>query len=617
MLRYIALVFDPANAVASEQAQDIEARMRRGPGGWQPVFRCDHLVAFIAGATSSDASLAVRIGRSGLVIGALYYARTDIEEDVPARCVPNDPSVIDALLRGGGHRLIQECWGDYVAYHTNGPHRHAWILKDPTGAHPCHYIQHHGVQVFFSCLADVIALQLRALSMRLSYLRRRLFMDGRAFSTSLHGVNRVFGGECIDIRFAETSVAVQRKQLWQPARFTQPGARIDDSRHALRALRASLRSCAATLALQHDHLLHRLSGGIDSSVVLASLQHEQLSGRTTCYTYFNHERRSDERHWARLVANHLACAHAEYAFTPSTLPLPRITDLQPTVEPCSTLIYLQRAPLERQICAEVGASVVFTGIGGDSGLCRDSVEWAAADFLHFHGPRLRVVPLSAEVARHTDLSVWEVLRSSWRLWRGGWRQEEPFPVSERLLQLVDSDVKAEVRPGSEPPHPWFESEGPVMPTLARRLSALLQAREFYDLSIAPSEWSPAVISPMLSQPFVELCLRIPSYIHCAGGRDRSLARSAFAQDLPAAVVNRRWKDRAPGFFETVLKVHRDFIREFLLEGVLARERLLSRLAIEQALSPSAHPGQVSLVEIFNHLDLEAWARHWTARPESA
>src|SRR5207248_1207100 len=47
--------------------------------------------------------------------------------------------------------------------------------------------------------------------------------------------------------------------------------------------------------------------------------------------------------------------------------------------------------------------------------------------------------------------------------------------------------------------------------------------------------------PLLSQPVMEVCLQIPTYLLVQGGRERSLAREAFADRLPPQILQRRDK----------------------------------------------------------------------------
>jgi hypothetical protein len=58
-----------------------------------------------------------------------------------------------------------------------------------------------------------------------------------------------------------------------------------------------------------------------------------------------------------------------------------------------------------------------------------------------------------------------------------------------------------------------------------------------------------------------------------------------------------------------------FLKETLLDGVLAGEGLLDRAMLEDALSAGPSKSPVYPGEIFRHLDSELWARHWLPRSQ--
>jgi asparagine synthase (glutamine-hydrolysing) len=122
-----------------------------------------------------------------------------------------------------------------------------------------------------------------------------------------------------------------------------------------------------------------------------------------------------------------------------------------------------------------------------------------------------------------------------------------------------------------------------------------------------------VIAPLYSQPVTELLLRIPLDVHFQNGRERGLARKAFAEDLPPEIGRRTWKDRAPEFLDELVQRHRKFLRELLLDGVLVHEGLLDRVAVEDALTDRISTSPVFPGELLRHLDVEVWARDWYPR----
>jgi asparagine synthase (glutamine-hydrolysing) len=96
-----------------------------------------------------------------------------------------------------------------------------------------------------------------------------------------------------------------------------------------------------------------------------------------------------------------------------------------------------------------------------------------------------------------------------------------------------------------------------------------------------------------------------------GGRDRGLARRAFEQRLPAAVVHRCAKGRVDRHISKVLDRHLPFVRELVLDGMLVRHGLLVRAEVERYLSPGRTRSDLEYTQIlFVHLCAEVWLRRW-------
>lgn len=580
---------------------DLGSRLARS--GWRSVFSGRSLRLWCTGLDEAP-PFRVTHCPEGVVLGPLFRAsalRADATDPTPStpEC---EAWLCDA------DQMVRDGWGDYVAFHASVHAHCVRILKDPAGLLPAMHVAHDGMHFVFSSLPDAIELGLGPFRVNRDYLRR--YVCGTQPDSHEHildGVTRLAGGESLEIDFDRAPARVMRRQHWDPAAFALE-QRLEDPAAAQDALHATALACTRAWSSQHPRILHRLSGGLDSSIVLGCLQHTPSS--VVSYTYFDPNSRSDARTWARLAATHAGVPCLEHSFVPEQVPLPQITALAPTLAPIALLPFLQRAALERALCAEHGASAVFTGLGGDSVFCRDSASLAVLDHVALNGATPRALALCAAVARHTDQSVWGVLMDTARHGLGAPR--ELHSACERLSQLTRPELlRCSVT--LPQPHPWLDRAW-QLPSLGRRLAALLQPSEFYDLSTARSQPSPIIVSPLLSQPMVELCLRIPTYVHFHRGVERGLARRAFSREVPAAILRRRWKDRAPGVVDRILATHRAFVREFLLEGVLVSEGLLSKPALEAALGidpgPRAAHSAVTAVEILTHLDTEAWLRHW-------
>jgi asparagine synthase (glutamine-hydrolysing) len=123
---------------------------------------------------------------------------------------------------------------------------------------------------------------------------------------------------------------------------------------------------------------------------------------------------------------------------------------------------------------------------------------------------------------------------------------------------------------------------------------------------------------LMSQPIMEACLRVPNYVWIDGGRDRSIARRAFADVLPQAIIRRTQKGLADRYNRRMLDENVAFLREMLLDGMLVREGLLDRARIEAVMSADNAGGSFEYNEVLrHHLCTEVWVRRWTQATTSS
>jgi asparagine synthase (glutamine-hydrolysing) len=113
-------------------------------------------------------------------------------------------------------------------------------------------------------------------------------------------------------------------------------------------------------------------------------------------------------------------------------------------------------------------------------------------------------------------------------------------------------------------------------------------------------------------------MRIPVYSLIDGGWDRAIARRAFADSLPTEIVRRRAKGGSTRSAKLLFENNMPFIREFMLNGLLVRERILDRKKLETHLTPGRPVNSSAFGEILiEHLCTEAWLRSWNRPIEVA
>ena len=608
MLRFMGWIWDAREPQQAEIARTLLRALLASPN-WKVALDIPRAQFFYTGEQPGGERHVLPHG-AGIVLGTLFERRADPADDSPCRFAAIEPRDAQALLDSQGRQLIEGYWGNYLAILCDERRCSISVIKDPTGPMPCFSTSLHGLTVLFSCVFDCLNLGAFSFTANPAYLRDRVSGRHETPRDALNEVSPLYGGECLHFDFRTRPMTRTTRLHWHPLRLAYDTNPIERPDQAAAMLRATVRACTRSLAAAHDTVLLRLSGGLDSSIICACLADTPSRPTVTCYTYYDPHGPADERPWARLAAAPSAFEHVEYPFDPRAIDLRQRPTLLPSVYVASILEHLGRSALERQLAAGRGATAVFSGDGGDSGFCSDSIALALVEYLKRHGPHPNALRLAAQISLYTQRSTWQVLANSLRRWRRGQTPADQQEGKESISRLAHPDLRSQTTIGPAPVHPWFRDCGETPWAVMRRLGSLPNPMPYYDLSANLDTEMPEIIAPLYAQPAVELFLRIPLYVHFFDGKDRGLARRAFAGAVPAPILQRLWKDRAPGFLEEIVNRNRKALREILLDGVLAKTGLLDRPATEQALSLMPSKSLAVPAELFSHLDTEFWARQW-------
>lgn len=516
-----------------------------------------------------------------------------------------------AIVDSHGEWLVRNAWGNYVAFIRDPLQGSIRVLKDPCGSLPCFSTVFSGVTVVFSSIADCMQLGAIGFTVNRRFIERRLYGGDMTHQwNALSEVTQIRRGESAEFNPRQQPALVARRFLWTPFDFAQARDLLDEPDVAAAALRNTLRSCTATLAACHESALMRISGGLDSSIVLACLHAAPRGPRLLAYTQYAADGALDPRRWARMAVAQSGCEHVEMESTPAGVRLGAVLEMAPTVEPFSTLMYLATVAHEQSLVARHPATATFTGDGGDCVFGSFCVGEAAAAYLRRHGPRPAVLRLAAESALVLRQTTWHALNRALRMWLTGRSLMSIDALNTEARRLVPADVvrECEANPAI---HPWLAGLRHAPWEAISKLGMLLATPDLYAGQAQPSAAGPEIVAPIYSQPVMEVALRIPADVLFAGGQDRGLARRAFRGDVPQPILNRVWKDRAGGFHDEIIQRNRDWLREIFLDGVLVSEGLLDRAALERALAPGLVKSEVFPGELLRHLDTEIWARQWT------
>ena len=168
---------------------------------------------------------------------------------------------------------------------------------------------------------------------------------------------------------------------------------------------------------------------------------------------------------------------------------------------------------------------------------------------------------------------------------------------------------------NRPDHPWLAAPRDALPGKAGHIAMITRAQQYlhgYDRRLPFTS-----VAPLLSQPVVEAALRIPTWLACQGGIDRSAARRAFESRIPTNILRRRTKGGPDAFAIQILRSNMDLVRKRLLTGRLAANGIIDISAVEAALSPEQLGRDPNYVRLLLLLDTEAWIEGWLNRDADA
>ena len=604
MFRYVAFVWNDRDDAGRESARGLLERHSRMWPDWRTGLRGRGVEVRYIGAPA-DSSTAYELTEDGGVVLGTLFARSPegVSSAAPQALAEADSR---AMLDTNGRHLIEEFWGRYVAFLHDDPARATWVVRDPSGGMPCYLVRCRGVDLYFSWIEDVLELLDEAMAVNWPYLIAAVcFLRQHSSGTALRQVTQVLAGECVEIRAGLS----RRFFYWDPLAIANREV-IEDADVAAAALRRCARDVAHAWASRYPHVLLSLSGGLDSSILLACLRDAPSRPQVTCFHCHSLGADLDERAFARAAAAKAGLGLIERA-RDSTFSLRPLLTLRRTPEPTHYAYFLEHSRPDARLAAERGAAAVLTGYGGGRLFYQERAQWAPGDFLHRRGLRPGFLRIALDAAQMDQVSVWRVLREAAAAYLAQHRWSA-LEEAGRMRPLLAPEVIRDARRGAEFLHPLLRHARGTPSGKLWHAHQVSQPFDFYD-PLGDGNGAER-ISPLYSQPLIELCLRIPTYVLTQGGWDRALARRAFYDDLPPEVRNRRYEGGIEEHARQTLEHNRGFLRELLLDGYLARERVIDRASLAEVLSGRATRIAADPGELLEYAGIEAWLRRWHERP---
>ncbi len=583
--RFIALLSQKSErltGLVSHIAQHSDLQLRFNSAG---------LAVFLDAA---GASVAFPDG-TGLLIGSAFTS-----EHPPARLRANNSS---SILRGIGlqESLISSIWGGYVAVAANEGAGAVWGLRDPSGTIPCFLVEIADVTILVSDIESLYEVDLLTPTINwANVVYGLLALENHAPETSLNGVVELLPGHGVTIGQSGRTI----RSFWSPWSHTSETGQTFDA--AAKTLRETIDSTVKAWASQYSHVLLAVSGGLDSSILATALKGSGAS--FSCMTMATEESEGDERVFARALADYLKFDLYERRQDVSAVDYER--SMSAHLPRPIGFGHSQSHDVERQrLTASLKADAYFTGQGGDNIFCYMHSATPLLDRFNARGLGLGCWQTLNDICALTGCTYWEAIHMAAERAR---RKSRSYavPIDSYLLS---ADLVATSAPSAV--HPWLDSQPEDV--AGKSVHVAMLVRILTSLQDISRKQAGPLSTPLLLQPVVEACLRIPTWQWIAGGRDRSVAREAYKDGLPDLVKFRRTKGGPNSFCIEAINTNRARLREHLLGGILASERIVDRGALERIFLADAPIDTPDHIRLSVLAEAESWLRVWTQRGKDA
>src|SRR5581483_8787766 len=377
MYRYMALLWDPARSGPAARA--LSDRLRASATRWLQVMAAPGVEVFHAGQGMGPSDACLLPHGGGAVLGTLFSRGSG--GAASSRVTELDEAEAARIVATGGKHLLEKYWGRYVAVVRARETSDAWVLRDPSGSLPCWYTGYDGIAMVCSDIEDCRELGALTFTVNWDYITGRVAHAVlQVRDTALNEVSEIQPGE----RLCSGGGAVTRDMVWNPLEIAQT-APLDSPEAATALLRAATLDCIHAWASCYDGVVHNLSGGLDSSIVLSCLESAPSRPRVTCLNYYSRGPNEDERRYARLMAQHVGVELVEHEPDPTGVRLEELHQLRRSPRPWFYLYELQHARFEASLAEQHGATAMFSGSGGDSVFYQARGDLAVCDFVLDHG----------------------------------------------------------------------------------------------------------------------------------------------------------------------------------------------------------------------------------------
>ncbi len=567
-----------------------------------------------------------------IVYNGEMYNHPDIKNDLESKGyryrTHADTESFLHLYREFGDHFLDRIRGMFALALWDEDRRRLILARDRLGIKPLYYHFDGKALRFASEIKSILLdrevpreLDLDALNLYLAYL------SAPAPYTMLKGIRQLRPGEMLIFEQEE----IHLRSYWNPAETIQPIQNIDESLSPpmlLQRLRETVR----------QHLLSDvpvgafLSGGIDSSVLVALMREELGPGIKTFSIGFQGMDLFDETPHARLISDRFQTDHHEQFLTPHDL-LGALDDLtwqldEPLADSSCLPVYFVAKLAASQV------KVVLSGDGGDeifAGYRKYQAEYFRRYFSWIPTPILQWMGSSlANRIPESHANVWmDYLRQIKKFFRG----LDPDPFTRHVqwaIHFEDTTRRSlfnpDILPSMQFDSPWHYrkalfDEMPHLDTLNRMLWVDLRHNLPADMLRKVDRMSMLhsleVRVPFLDHEFVQWGFSLPAPMKLHGKIGKWILKEACKDILAEEILYRRKHGFEVPVSEWFRKELREWIEEICSAPTVNRRGLFDPRQVAQVLLDHQDRRRDNNNQLWLLLSLELWQRQYLDRSPEA
>ena len=620
MIRYFAAMWDPHNPSERQFAALVKSRLHDTAMFSQSEIDRPGLFVCVTGVGPTTGSLVRLPGNCGVIIGTLFSSRLSPDEH-PQPISTCSPEEAAPIIDSRGRSLVRSHWGSYVLFLQLPREAAVLVLRGPMGTIPCFQAEYNDVRLCFSSIEDCLSLQLTSFSLNWDCIRAQAAGgDYWAHETAIEGISTSIAGECLEYRPGHE---VKRTVYWDPSRL-HPVPSLTAIGEAAALLRDATQACVDAWASPHRTLLLQFSGGFDSSVLQACLKRAPNRPEIISVNFWS-TASGDERRFARSMTK-LTCTELIELERNQNVDLRLFMQCARTGNPVLNFSAVDAEPRLIRIAHERGASAVFSGEIGDNIFGHCQGPEMLGECLRSFRPGLGLIRATTDYAELSRISLWSALKqgylySKWQGRQNFWsvyRYRRFVGITEHK-SLVADDARLKYEEMLDRfIHPWLSDVRDMPLGRTMLIFALVAATSTLTHSPFAGPDSSLFLSPLASQPLVDVYCQIPCHLHFLGAENGTVGREAFRPLLSEQVLMRGTGKGTPDlWWKDVISRNQRFLRELLLDGLLVREGILDRSKLEAVLSQGVSKSQIAAPELVIQIYIECWVRRWLSGTERA